>query len=85
MSGIYNIGHCVMPWWISNCEQGSGTVLVFFYRHSTRMYLVKEKQGDRKTLSASSLHKPKMSDSPNCIIVIKHNEYFPLYFRKTKR
>ena len=24
MSGIYNIGHCVMPWWISNCNQGSG-------------------------------------------------------------
>ena len=42
MSGIYNIGHCVMPWYISKCEQGS---LVFFYRHSTRMYLMKEKQG----------------------------------------
>ena len=40
MSGIYNIGHCVMPWWISNCEQGSGTC--FF---STRMYLMKEEQG----------------------------------------
>ena len=25
MSGIYNIGHCVMTWSISNCEQGSGT------------------------------------------------------------
>ena len=45
MSGIYNIGHCVMPWWISNCEQGSGSLLVFFYRHSTRKYLMKEKQG----------------------------------------
>ena len=43
ISGIYNIGHCVMPWWISNCEQGSGTC--FFFRHSTRMYLMKEKQG----------------------------------------
>ena len=42
MSGIYNIGHGVMPWWISNCEQGQ--VLVSFYRHSTRMYLMKEKQ-----------------------------------------
>ena len=29
--------------WISNCEQGSGTCLL--YRHSTRMYLMKEKQG----------------------------------------
>ena len=27
MSGIYNIGHCVMPWWISNCAQGSSTCL----------------------------------------------------------
>ena len=27
MSGIYNIGHCVMPWLISNCEQRSGTCL----------------------------------------------------------
>ena len=27
MSGIYNIGHCVMPWWFSNFEQGSGTCL----------------------------------------------------------
>ena len=41
MSGIYNIGHCVMPWQISN----RGQVLVFFYRHSTRMYFMKEKQG----------------------------------------
>ena len=30
MSGIYNIGHCVMPWWISNCEQGSGTTVPVF-------------------------------------------------------
>ena len=44
MSDIYNIGHCVMTWWISNCEQ-RGQVLFFFYRHSTRMYLMKEKQG----------------------------------------
>ena len=43
MSGIYNIGHYVMTWSISNCEQGSGTCL--FYRHSTRMYLMEEKQG----------------------------------------
>ena len=43
MSGIYNIEHCVMPWLISNCAQGSGTCL--FYRHSTRMYFMKEKQG----------------------------------------
>ena len=43
MSGIYNIGHCVMSWWISNCEQGLGTCL--FYRHSTRIYLMKEKLG----------------------------------------
>ena len=41
MSGIYNIGHCVML--ISYCEQSQ--VLVFFYRHSTRMYFMKEKQG----------------------------------------
>ena len=30
----------------SNCEQGSGTCLFLHqYRHSTRMYLMKEKQG----------------------------------------
>ena len=27
MSGIYDIGHCVMTWLFSNCEQGSGTYL----------------------------------------------------------
>ena len=43
ISGIYNIGLCVM---ISNCEQGSDTCF-FFYRHSTRMYLMEEKQGGR--------------------------------------
>ena len=33
MSGIYNIGHCVMTWLISNCEQGSGTCLFLQTQH----------------------------------------------------
>ena len=33
MSGIYNIGHCVMTWSISNCEQGSGTCLFLQTQH----------------------------------------------------
>ena len=45
MSGIYNIGHV---WWPGRFQTESrGQVLVFFYRHSTRMYLMKEKQGGR--------------------------------------
>ena len=44
MSGIYNIGHCVMT--AGRFQTASrGQVLVFFYGHSTRMYLMKEKQG----------------------------------------
>ena len=43
MSGIYNIGHCVRPGRFQTASRGQ--VLVFFYRHSTRMYLMKEKQG----------------------------------------
>ena len=27
LSGIYNIGHCMMTWWLSKCEQGSCTFL----------------------------------------------------------
>ena len=46
MYGIHNIEHCVMTWYFSNCKQGSGTcVLVFFHRHITRIYFMKEKQG----------------------------------------
>ena len=33
MSGIYNIGHCVMPWLFSNCEQRSGTCLFLLTQH----------------------------------------------------
>ena len=29
MSGIYDIGHCVMTWLFSNCEQGSGSTYLF--------------------------------------------------------
>ena len=43
MSGIYNNGHCVMPGRFQTVSRGQ--VLVFFYRHSTRMYFMKEKQG----------------------------------------
>ena len=43
MSGIYNIGHCVMPGGFQTVSRGQE--LVFFYRHSTRKYLMKEKQG----------------------------------------
>ena len=33
MSGVYNIGHCVMTWSVSNCEQGSGTCLFLQTQH----------------------------------------------------
>ena len=45
MSGIYNIGHCVMPWWISNCEQGSGTCIFLQTQHQNVSLSMKEKQG----------------------------------------
>ena len=41
MSGIYNIGLCVSSF--QNVSRGQ--ILVFSYRHSTRMYVMKEKQG----------------------------------------
>ena len=43
MSGIYNVGHCVMTcWvWLSKCEQGSSSL--FFNRHSTAINLVEAK------------------------------------------
>ena len=37
MSGI-NIGHCVMTWSISNCEQGSGTCLFLQKLHQNVSY-----------------------------------------------
>ena len=43
MSGIYNIERCVMTCRFQTVSRGQ--VLVFFYRHSSRMYLMKEKQG----------------------------------------
>ena len=39
MPGIYNIGHCVMPGSFQTVSRGQA--LVFFYGHSTRMYLMK--------------------------------------------
>ena len=38
MSGIYNIGHCVMTLSISNCEQGSGTCLFLQTQHQNVSY-----------------------------------------------
>ena len=38
MSGIYNIGHCVMPWLIANCEQGPGTCLFLQTQHQNVFY-----------------------------------------------
>ena len=42
MSGIYNIGHSVMPWWISNCEQGSGTCLFLWTQHHNPLHVHKD-------------------------------------------
>ena len=44
MSGIYNIGQCVMPWWISNCEQGQ--VLV---QKGSAMHAARQLPGSRPT------------------------------------
>ena len=38
MSGIYNIGHCVMSWYFSNCEQGSGTCLFLYTQLQNAFY-----------------------------------------------
>ena len=38
MSGIYNIGHCVMTWSFPNCEQGSGTCLFLQTQHKNVSY-----------------------------------------------
>ena len=38
MSGINNIGLCVMPWWISNCDQGSGSCLFLKTQHRNVSY-----------------------------------------------
>ena len=43
MSGIHNIGHSVMTWQTQTASRGQAPVPI--YRHSARMYPMKEKQG----------------------------------------
>ena len=40
MSGIYNVGQCVMTWSISNCEQGSGTCFFLQIQHQNVSFVM---------------------------------------------
>ena len=59
-------------WWPGRFQTVSrGQVLVFFYRHSTRMYLMEEKQVHRSLRASRDGHSSSSSISPT-LLVFRH-------------